>query len=46
MRFNFFFTESQSVYSERLTLPRQNFDEVKSYPAGLVSGWETSKYTT
>ena len=39
--FTFTFT-SLSVYSARLT----EFTEVYPYPAGLVSGWEISIYTT
>ena len=33
------------MYSECLIVSRQKSTEVKR-PAGLVSGWETSKYTT
>ena len=37
--YNFFSTSSLSVYSELLTA----CIEVKPFPAGLVTGWETSK---
>ena len=46
MKFNFFFTASPGVYSERRTAPRQKFIQAKSCPAGLVSGWATLKYRT
>ena len=46
MKFDFFFTASSKVYSERLKVSRHKFIEVKPYPVGLVSGWETSKCST
>ena len=47
MKFNFFFTASSGVYSERGTAPRQkSFKFMPRRPAGLVSGWASLKHRT
>ena len=44
--YNFFFITTFSVYSKLLTAFQDQFAFVNPFPAGLVTGWETSKDAT